>query len=94
MPITAKDRRRLLGESHALNPIAVVSPDAIGDAVVTHIRACLEAHPLAKVRVNADDNATCDAVGAELALRVPCELVKRVGRVLVLHKAAPVDAAE
>lgn len=86
MPLTTRDRRRLIGESHALSPIAVVSPEAIGDAVVAHVRACLDAHPLAKVRVNADDNATCDAVGAELAARVPCELVKRVGRVLVLHK--------
>lgn len=92
MPLDAAARRRLLARSHPLRPAAVVTPAALTEGVVAHIRACFAKHELVKVRVNADAVAECDAVGEELTRRAPCELVRRVGKVLVLYRAAEHEA--
>ena len=86
MPLSSKQRKELFGRSHALSPMANVGDEPPSDTVVEHVRSCLESHPLGKIRVNADDGATCDAIGRELASRVPCEVVKRVGRVLIVYR--------
>ena len=88
--MTAKQRRELLAQSHALNPAATIAADNLSDAVVTRVRACLAGRALVKVRIRADSGPECDAAAAELARRVPCELVKRVGRVAVLYR--PVES--
>jgi RNA-binding protein YhbY len=43
---------------------------------------------LGKVRIHADSGAECEQAAAELAQRVPCEVVSRVGRVVLLHRPA------
>ncbi len=88
--MTAKQRRELLAQSHPLSAVATIAADNLSDAVVTQVRTCFAGRPLIKVRVRADSGAACDAAADELARRVPCELVKRVGRVAVLYR--PVDS--
>jgi putative YhbY family RNA-binding protein len=92
MSLTAKQRRELLAASHPLKPLVTISPDNLSDDVVAQVRAAFTGRTLLKVRVNADHAAACDAVAADLAARVPCDLVKRVGHVLILHR--PPDATE
>ena len=92
MSLTAKQRRELLAASHPLKPLVTISPDNLSDDVVAQVRAAFTGRTLLKVRVNADNTAACDAIAAELVARVPCELVKRVGHVVVLHR--PPDATE
>jgi RNA-binding protein YhbY len=88
MPLTAKERRALLAASHPLHPAVMVSPENLGAPVLTQIRSAFAGRTLIKVRINADNAATGDATAAELARLVPCELVKRIGRVAVLHRPA------
>ena len=88
--MTAKQRRELLAQSHTLNAVATIWANDVSDAVVAQVRACLAGRALVKVRVRADSGPACDAAAAELARRVPCELVKRVGRVAVLYR--PVES--
>ena len=90
MALTAKERRELLAASHPLKPLATVSAAEVSEAVVEHVRAGFTSRPLLKIRVAADNNNECDSVASELVRRVPCELVKRVGRVVVLYRA-PAD---
>ena len=95
MPLTAKQRRSLLAASHSLKPLMTIGADGLSEASLGHIRQCFSGRELIKVRVQADDGPTCDALAADLVQRVPCELVRRVGRVLVLYQpplaAAPPD---
>jgi len=88
MPLSAKERQALLAESHPLKAVATLSADALTDAAVEHVRAAFVGRELLKVRIQADSGDECDAAAADLARRVPCELVKRVGRVAVLYRAS------
>jgi RNA-binding protein len=88
MPLSPKERQALLAESHPLKAVATLSADAMTDAAIEHVRAAFVGRELLKVRIPADSGDECDAAAADLARRVPCELVKRVGRVAVLYRAA------
>ena len=92
MALTAKERRELLGQSHSLEAVATISAGELPDTVVAHIRRSFAGRALMKVRIHADSAAECDAAAVELVRRVPCELVKRIGRVVVLYRAGD-DAA-
>jgi putative YhbY family RNA-binding protein len=87
MALTAKQRRELLAASHRLKPLVTISPENVSDEVVAQVRTAFTGRTLLKVRVNADNAAACDAIAADLVARVPCELVKRVGHVVVLCRA-------
>lgn len=86
MALSAKQRRSLLAASHPLKPLMAVGAEGLSEAAVGHIRQCFTGRALVKVRVQADDAPTCDALAAEIVQRVPCELVRRVGRVLILYQ--------
>ena len=90
--MVATDEHLIVVASHPLKPLVTISPDNLSDDVVAQVRAAFTGRTLLKVRVNADHAAACDAVAADLAARVPCDLVKRVGHVLILHR--PPDATE
>lgn len=85
MALSAKQRRSLLAESHPLKPLMAVGAEGLSETSVEHLRQCFTGRELIKVRVQADDGPACDALAAEIVQRVPCELVRRVGRVLVLY---------
>ena len=88
MGLTAKERRTLLAESHRLRPVAVIAAGELSEGAVEHVRASFAGHELLKVRIHADSGEECDTAATELARRVPCELVKRIGRVVVLYLAS------
>ncbi len=94
MTLSPRNKRELLAASHRLKPIATVAAGDVSDAVADHVRASFRATELIKVRVAADDNATCDAVARGLAEHIPCEIVKRVGRVIVLYRARAANPTE
>lgn len=94
MSLTAKERRELLGRSHSLEAVATISAGELSDGVVAHIRTSFAGRTLVKVRFHADSAAECDAAAVELVRRVPCELVKRIGRVVVLYRAGDDDASD
>jgi RNA-binding protein len=88
MPLSPKQRKQLLAESHALRPAVTLAGDALTDAGVDHVRQAFNDRELIKVRVPTDDGKTCDQRAAQLADQVPCEIVKRVGRMVILYRSA------
>lgn len=86
MALDAKLRRELIKRGHGLKADLSVSAGEISDAVVEHVRAFLAGREVGKVRIRADSAAECDEAASELAGRVPCEVVTRVGRVVLLYR--------
>ena len=86
MALDARTRRELIKRGHGLKAELNVSAGEVTEAAVEHVRTFLASHDLGKVRVRADSGAECDQAAAELATRVPCEVVSRVGRVLLLYR--------
>jgi len=94
MPLDQKQRKALLAASHRLKPAVIVSPGELSEGVIAHVLASFGDRELIKVRVAADSAAECDAVAGQIVARVGCEIVKRVGRVIVLYREKGTGVAE
>ena len=96
MPVTLTSRERghLKGRAHALEAVVHVGKTGLTDRVAAELDRSLTAHELIKVRVEADDRHAraelCDAIGA----RLDAAQVQRVGKVLVLWRRNPDEAAD
>lgn len=89
MPITSTQRRTLIARSHTLKPVVHIASDALRESVITSVREAFNQRDLLKVRIAADNAGECERVAAEVAARVPCEVVKRIGRIVLLYRATP-----
>jgi RNA-binding protein len=88
MPLSTKQRKDLLARSHPLKPAVIVNANAeLSDTVVEQVRSAFTSHEVIKVRIAAETGAATDTIATELAARVPCELVRRVGRILILYRS-------
>lgn len=88
MELSPKERTELLARSHSLKPLLTLAGESLSDGMLAHVRQAFQAHDLIKVRAGFDDRGACDRLADELAAKTPCALVKRVGRVIVLYRAA------
>lgn len=95
MPLTSRERQELIAASHRLKPAVTLSADegAVPVAAVEQVRRAFASHKLIKVRVKADEGTAADAVAAQLAAEAACEVVKRIGRVVILYRQ-PAAGAE
>jgi putative YhbY family RNA-binding protein len=92
-PLTARERSFLKARAHPLEPIVTVGHDGLTEAVLNEIDRALTAHELIKVRVNAADRTARRAMFEEIGARTDAEAVQQVGKVLVLWRPRPLDAA-
>ncbi len=88
-PLTNAARRQLAARANRLDASMTVGARGVTDAITAQVRQSLHKHELIKIRVRADKGDEADEVGQELARRVPCHVVQRVGKVVVLY--APKD---
>ncbi|MGE0479037.1 MAG: YhbY family RNA-binding protein [Phycisphaerae bacterium] len=87
MPLPPAERRALAAQHRQSRAAVALAADKLTDEVAAHVRQAFGGRDALKVRVNAHDHATTDAVGAWLVEHVPCEVVERRGRVLLLYRA-------
>jgi len=88
MALSSSERRALAARSHRLKARVVIGGDELSDATVAHVRNAFGEKELLKVRISTDDREDCSRLAIELAERIPCELVQRVGRVALLYRPA------
>jgi RNA-binding protein len=92
-PLTARERTFLKARAHPLEPLVHVGHDGLTDAVLNEVDKALTAHELIKVRVTAADRTARRALFDEMCARTGAEAVQQVGKVLVLWRPRPLDAA-
>ena len=78
-------RRKLAARARALRPSVHVGARGLTDAIVTQIRQALSKNELIKVKVRVDTTAEADEIGRSLARRIPCHLVQRIGKVVIVY---------
>lgn len=89
MGLSSRERRALAARGNRLKAHVTIRADELSDATVAHVRQAFGDQELIKVRISSDDRHQCLAAAQELARRIPCELVQRVGRVALLHRPVP-----
>ena len=93
-PLTAKERANLKARAHALEPVVNVGGAGVTDRLVAEVERALTAHELIKVKVGTDDRADRVAIGDEICTRTGATAVHRVGKVLIMWRPRPLDAAD
>lgn len=89
LTMTPKERQRLKGEAHRLNPLVLLGAEGLSEAVIREIDRALAAHGLIKVRVPGDAREERDRIFAELADRLSAARIQSIGKVLVLFRPLP-----
>jgi RNA-binding protein len=85
---TSRERRALVARGQRLKAQFTVGRQGLGEPFVAGVRDAFRNTDLLKVRVDADSAEETMGVATELAGRVPCHLVQRVGRVALLYRPA------
>ena len=92
--LTNKERAHLKAKAHALEPVVHIGGAGVTDAVVAELERALTAHELLKVRINAADRTERVALGDTLCARTGAAAVDRVGKILILWRARPLDTGD
>jgi RNA-binding protein len=87
MALSDKQLRFLRGRAHALKPVIQVGNNGLTAGVLAETRRALTDHELIKLRIQAADRSTRDALLAELVRETGSTLVTRIGHVAVLFQA-------
>jgi RNA-binding protein len=85
VPLSSKERRELAARGHHLKASVTLPTEVIADHV-RQVRNAFAGDDLIKIRIRGEDRAACERAAAEVADSVPCEIVQRVGRVVLLYK--------
>ncbi|OOZ41763.1 RNA-binding protein [Solemya pervernicosa gill symbiont] len=86
MPLTDSQKRHLRGLGHSLKPLIIVGDKGISEGLIEETRSTITHHELIKVRVNAMDRESRDAMIATLCEACKAELIQRIGHVALLFK--------
>ncbi len=83
---TQAERRPLVKRGHALKAQLVVGRAGVTEAFLRQVRSAFANTDLLKVRLEAEKADDSERLALELADRVRCHLVQRVGRVALLYR--------
>jgi RNA-binding protein len=87
--LSGRQRKRLRGLAHSLEPIVQVGAAGASDRVVAEVNAALDSHELIKVRLRDPEDKR--ALAAELAERTQSTLCGVIGHIAILYRRHPED---
>lgn len=85
MPLSSRERRELAARGHHLKASVTLPTEVVADHV-RQVRNAFAGGDLVKIRIRGKDRAACERAAAEVAAGVPCQIVQRVGRVVLLYQ--------
>jgi len=92
-PLLPTFRRELRARAHHLHPVVSVGHQGLTPAVFHEIDVALTAHELIKVRFGSDDRDERVAMSARICAEPHCGTVQQIGKLLVLWRPRPAQAA-
>ena len=85
--LSSRQRKRLRGLAHALEPVVHVGQSGVSDAVVRSVAEALLAHELIKVRLHDPEDKR--GAAEALAARAEAALCGLVGHTVILYRPHP-----
>ena len=89
LTLTNPQKRHLKALAHARKPIIIIGDKGMTPAVLHETLLALDHHELIKIRVNAEDRATREAMIEEVCATSGATLVQRVGHIATLFRRNP-----
>jgi putative YhbY family RNA-binding protein len=93
VPIEPRERKALKARAHALDPVIHLGEKGLTESVIAEIGRALEAHELIKVRAGGMEREEREAAFLEICKRLDAQAVQHIGKVFVLFRPRPKDAA-
>lgn len=91
--LNAAERRALKARAHHLHPVVMVGDAGLSPAVLHEIDVNLGSHELIKIRVLGDDRGARAGLIADICTRLGAAPVQHIGKILVIYRPRPEDAA-
>jgi putative YhbY family RNA-binding protein len=91
--LTPAERKTLKGRAHALAPVVTLGSKGLTAAVYAEIDRALAAHELIKIAARGLERDERDAAMAEICARTGAQAVQHIGKVLVVYRKKPEEAA-
>lgn len=89
MTLSEPQKKYLRGLGHELNPLILVGDAGLSEGLLAEFESTLAHHELIKVRVNAGDRESRDAMISELCSVSGAALVQRIGSIALLFRSNP-----
>jgi RNA-binding protein len=93
-PLSSRQRAAIKARAHALEPVVRIGHAGVTPEVAAETDRALTAHEVIKVSIAIDDRDERRAVGDRLTEQVQGTAVHRVGKILILWRPRPEDAAQ
>ena len=91
LSLTARQRARLKGRAHALEPVVFIGQAGLSETVLAEVERALTAHGLIKVKLAGADRADREALTSDICEKTSSVAVQNVGRMLVIWRPRPDD---
>lgn len=82
-------KRHLKALAHHYKPVVIIGNSGVTAAVMHEILLALDHHELIKIRVNAEDRTTREAMIAEICTATDSVLIQRIGHIATLFRRNP-----
>ena len=92
--LNRNERLALRAAATALRPVVRLGSQGLTDAVLGEINRALDDHELVKVRVPSDDAEERQDFFVEIADRLSCARVQKIGKTLIFWRHNPEKAAK
>ncbi len=89
--LTSTQRRALAARGNRIKASVTIA-ETLSESVVEHVRKAFGKRDLIKVRIATDDRDVFARAAQDLADRVPCTLIQRIGRIALLYR--PIENAD
>ena len=93
LQLSSTERRDLRARAHGLNPVVSIAENGLTANVLKEIDLNLKAHELIKVRVYGDSREDREAYMAQICQELEASPVQHIGKLLIIWRPLPVDAA-
>jgi putative YhbY family RNA-binding protein len=91
--LTPAERRALRARAHHLHPVIMIGGAGLTPAVLKEIDIALKSHELIKIRVLGDERERREKLLAETCAALDASPVQQIGKILVVFRPRPEDAA-
>ncbi len=92
--ISPTQRRAFKARAHHLEPVVIIGDAGLTPAVLAEIDVHLKSHELIKIRVHGDERDARLAMIGEISESLGASLVQHIGKILVMFRPKPPEAAE
>lgn len=86
--LSKQDIRQFRAIGHHLKPVLILGDAGLSDAFIDELNARLHDHELIKISIHAEDRGDREILGTAMAEAVNAHIVQRIGKMLLLYRAA------